>query len=178
MIAPLLTYASLIGLANWMTDTLGLVPIGFGLTVTAGTFAAGLVLVSRDWVQRSLGPYWAIAAIGMGTILSLLLSTPALAVASAIAFLFAEMVDMAVYTPIARKRLAAAVLASSVVSAPVDTVLFLHLAGFPVTWQAVLGQFIVKTMMALIVAIIIAWRPNVLPVGKQGASDLGSDAQR
>ena len=49
-------------------------------------------------------------------------------------------------------------LASSVVSAPVDTVLFLHISGFGVTWQAVAGQFIVKTGMALLVALVLAAR--------------------
>ena len=34
--------------ANWLTDRYGLVPVGFGLLVTAGTFAAGLSLVCRD----------------------------------------------------------------------------------------------------------------------------------
>jgi uncharacterized PurR-regulated membrane protein YhhQ (DUF165 family) len=47
---------------------------------------------------------------------------------------------------------------SSVVSAPVDTVLFLHIAGFGVTWQAVLGQFLVKTAMALAAAAWLTWR--------------------
>jgi uncharacterized PurR-regulated membrane protein YhhQ (DUF165 family) len=57
-----------------------------------------------------------------------------------------------------RRTLAGAVLVSSIVSAPVDTVLFLHIAGFGVTWQAVLGQFIVKTAMAAIAAAWILWR--------------------
>ena len=40
----LATYIASIVAANWMTTTFGLVPIGFGLLVTAGTFAAGFAL--------------------------------------------------------------------------------------------------------------------------------------
>jgi uncharacterized PurR-regulated membrane protein YhhQ (DUF165 family) len=57
---------------------------------------------------------------------------------------------------------------SSVVAAPVDTVLFLYLAGFAVTWQAVLGQFVVKTAMALVTAgLLLAWdgRRRAVSVG-------------
>lgn len=51
----LLGYIATIIAANWLTVTYGLVPIGFGLAVTAGTFAAGLALVLRDAVQVSAG---------------------------------------------------------------------------------------------------------------------------
>jgi hypothetical protein len=40
----------------------------------------------------------------------------------------------------------------------VDTVLFLYISGFGVTWQAVLGQFIVKTALAGAVAGWMLWR--------------------
>ena len=49
--------------ANWMTSTFGLVPIGFGLLVTAGTFAAGAALVLRDAVQQTAGKRTVIAAL-------------------------------------------------------------------------------------------------------------------
>jgi queuosine precursor transporter len=151
-------YVGSIVLANWMTDTFGLVAIGFGLAVTAGTFAAGAALILRDAVQQTAGRWVAVAAIVVGAAVSAATSTPAIAVASGVAFLVSELVDMAVFTPLRHRSLAGAVLASSVVSAPVDTVLFLHIAGFGVTWQAVLGQFLVKTVMALVAAGLLAWR--------------------
>jgi len=144
--------------ANWTTSTFGLIPIGFGLLVTAGTFAAGFALVARDGVQVSLGPYWTLAAVGSGAVLSAITSNPAIAIASGIAFLVSELVDFAVFTPMRSRSLPIAVIVSSVASAPVDTVLFLHLAGFGVTWQAVLGQFIVKTAVAGIAAIYLSAR--------------------
>lgn len=145
-------YVASIAAANWLTATLGLVPIGFGLVVTAGTFAAGAALIARDWVQVTSGRMWTLAAIGVGAALSAWTATPAIAIASGVAFLVSELVDFGVFTPLRGRSLPAAVLVSSLVSAPVDTVLFLYLAGFGVTWQAVAGQLIVKTAMAAAVA--------------------------
>ena len=151
-------YIGTIVAANWLTATYGLVPIGFGLAVTAGTFAAGAALLVRDAVQVTAGKIAVLVAILVGCAVSYLVSDPFIAYASAIAFLASELVDFAVFTPLRGRTLAGAVVVSSVVSAPVDTVLFLHIAGFGVTWQAVLGQFLVKTGMALIAAGILGVR--------------------
>lgn len=163
-IAALAAYIAAIVAANWMTTTFGLVPIGFGLLVTAGTFAAGFALIARDWVQATSGRWWTVGAILVGAALSYLTSDPFIAIASGVAFLASELVDMAVFTPLRDRSLPGAVLASSVVSAPVDTVLFLSIAGFGVTWQAVLGQFIVKTGLALAVALFLAARARRVAV--------------
>lgn len=151
-------YIGTIVLANWMTTTFGLVPIGLGLAVTAGTFAAGFALILRDSVQVTSGRLTVLAAILAGCAVSYMISDPFIALASAVAFLVSELVDLAVFTPLRRRSIARAVLVSSIVAAPVDTVLFLWIAGFGVTWQAVLGQFIVKTALAGIVASWLATR--------------------
>lgn len=155
-------YIGVIVAANWMTATFGLVPIGFGLAVTAGTFAAGAALIVRDLLQLEVGRLWMLGAIAAGAAVSAFTSTPALALASGVAFAVAELVDWAVFTPLRRRTLAGAVVVSSLVAAPVDTVLFLELAGFVVTWQAVAGQVIVKTALALIVAAGLATRPEAV----------------
>lgn len=149
--------ASIVG-ANWLTTAFGLVPIGVGLMVTAGTFAAGFALVARDGVQVTAGKRFVLAAIVIGAALSAITSNPAIALASGIAFLASELVDFAVFTPLRDRSLSRAIIASSIVSAPVDTVLFLAIAGFGVTWQAVLGQFIVKTAIGLIAALWVSYR--------------------
>ena len=149
----LAAYICSIAVANWATNTFGLVWF-FGLAVTAGTLFAGAALVLRDGVQVKLGKRYVIAAILAGAALSYVTSSAALAVASGIAFLTSELVDFGVFTPLRGKHLPTAVLVSSVVAAPIDTVLFLYLAGFGVTWSAVVGQFIVKTALAG----IVAWR--------------------
>src|ERR1039458_9725635 len=58
-----------------------------------------------------------------------LLAPAALVIASAAAFLLSEFADFAVYTPLARRRLVLAVLASSSVGLVVDSIVFLWL-GF------------------------------------------------
>jgi len=155
---PALIYIATIIIANLMTAHYGLVPIGFGLLVSAGTFAAGFALIARDWVQVTSGRRVVLLAIIAGALVSGLTSGYALAVASGTAFLVSELVDFGVFTPLRSRSLPTAVLVSSVVSAPVDTVLFLWLAGFGLSWQAVLGQFLVKTALAAVVAAAIAWR--------------------
>ena len=156
-ILSLVGYIGVIVAANWLTATFGLVSF-IGITVTAGTFAAGAALILRDAVQVELGKSVVLAAIVAGAVISAATSTPAIAVASGIAFLVSEVVDFAVFSPLRNRNIAAAVLASSIVSAPVDTVLFLHIAGFGVTWDAVWGQFVVKTVLALIVATWLTYR--------------------
>lgn len=148
-------YAASIVLANYMTIHLGLVNVGLGLLVTGGTFAAGFALLARDVVQRFGGIPWALASIVLGGVLSWFLASPALAVASTLAFIGAELVDLAVFTPLRDRGFFRAALTSNVVSAPVDTVLFLYLAGFPLTWQAVTGQFIGKVFWATLIPLAL-----------------------
>ncbi len=88
-----------------------------------------------------------------GAALTLIVS-PALALASAVAFLLAELADMAVYTPMRRRGWAKAVVASNIVGATVDTFIFLWLAGFPATASGVGGQLLVK--LAWVTAIPLA----------------------
>lgn len=103
----------------------------------AGTFAAGLSFMVRDWLQESGGRAMVLAAIVAGAGLSAWLSTPALAVASGVAFLASETADFAVYTPLRGRSPAGAALLSNTAGAVVDSLLFLSLAGFPlVQWGA------------------------------------------
>jgi hypothetical protein len=88
----------------------------------------GIALVLRDLVQRRLGLAISSAAILIGTVLSALLAPPSLVLASAAAFLISEFADLAVYTPLARRRLVAAVIASGAVGLVVDSIVFLWLA--------------------------------------------------
>lgn len=151
------TYVAVIVAANWLTDTFGLVTF-LGITVTAGTYAAAAALIARDWVQVTAGRAAVVALIVVGAALSYLTSTPALALASGLAFLVSELVDTAVFTPLRKRSLALAVIVSSLAAAPVDTVLFLNIAGFPVTRETVAAQVVVKTAMAGVVALVLARR--------------------
>ncbi len=68
--------------------------------------------------------------------------------ASATAFLLSEFADFAVYTPLARRRLVTAVVASSVVGLVVDSIVFLWLAFGSL--EFLLGQVIGKLWMVLL----------------------------
>lgn len=152
--------------ANWASQQFGLVHIGMGLAVSAGTFAAGVSLVARDAVfegaggKRQRGPAVAVVAglILVGAVLSLSLSAPALALASGVAFLVGEGFDTAAYLVGERWGKAAAVAISGAVGAPADTVLFLWLAPFPLTWSAGIGQVLVKVCISLAAAgVLLLW---------------------
>lgn len=132
--------------ANWLTSTYGLIPAGFGLLVTAGTFAAGLALALRDVVHESGGVPWVLGTIAAGCTVSYLLGDGRIAIASAAAFLVAELIDLAVYAPLRRRRWRTAVAASGATGAIVDTLLFLSIAGFPVTTATIAGQLLVKSV--------------------------------
>lgn len=142
-----LAYIAAVVAANWLTNTYGFVPVGFGLATTAGTYAAGVALLARDLVQDTAGRMAVLGAVTIGAALSWWLSTPQLAIASGAAFLVAELADMAVYTPLRKRGWARAVLASNAVGAVLDTVVFLWLAGFPIL-PAVPGQLVGKVLLA------------------------------
>lgn len=120
--------------ANYLTSTLGFVPVGFGLVATAGTFAAGCALALRDVTQDALGRRGVLVVIVVAAALSFVIASPSLALASGVAFLLSELADFAVYTPLrARARLggrrwATAVVASNAAGAVVDSVVFLGVA--------------------------------------------------
>ena len=158
-VVALAAYATAIVAANWLTDRYGMVHVAPDLLTTAGTFAAGAALLLRDVVQDVAGRWWVLAGIAVGAALTWATS-PALAVASATAFLLAEVADMAVYSPLREWGWAWAVLASNTVGALVDTLVFLHLAGFPVTRAAVGGQLVGKLAWATLlpVAAVMAVR--------------------
>jgi len=151
-------YVAAVVLANVVTERLGMVSVGFGLLVTAGTYAAGFALLARDFVHRFGGRPWALAAIALGGVLSWALSSPALAAASTVAFVSAELIDLGVYEPIRRaKGFIQGALVSNIVSAPIDTVVFLSLAGFPLTLETVGGQFVGKVLWATALPLSIYW---------------------
>lgn len=157
-VAAFVVYVAAILLANILTNYFGLVPAGFGLMVTAGTYAAGFALLSRDFVHRLAGPTWVFIGIAVGIALSWFLANPALAVASAAAFAIAELADMGIYVLTRRKRgFIASAAVSNVVSAPIDTVVFLAIAGFPLTWPVILGQLLVKLVWATALPLFVYW---------------------
>ena len=141
----LAAYIATVFVANWLTGSFGLVVVGFGLLVTAGTYSAGFALGLRDALHEVGGIRWVLAGIAVGAALSAVVS-PSLALASGAAFLLAELLDLAVYTPLRRRGHRRAVIASNLVGGIADTLVFLALAGFPIVAETVGGQVLVKAM--------------------------------
>lgn len=141
-----MAYAVAIAAANVLTTGLGLVPSGFGLLVTAGTYTAGLALALRDTLHDHGGPYVVLVALAVGVVCSVYTADPRISFASGIAAAGGELIDLAVYRPLRRHSRPAAIAASGVAGAFVDSVGFLVLAGFPVTASAVGGQLLVKAV--------------------------------
>lgn len=148
--------------ANAALETFGLVTIGFGLSAPAGVYFAGLAFGIRDALHECGGARWVLAAIALGAVTSYVVSDGAtvpggnasIAVASGVAFLLAELADLAVYAPLMARRWVAAVVASNIVGAVIDSALFLWLAFG--TLDTMPGQIIGKTYMTA-AALPIVW---------------------
>jgi uncharacterized PurR-regulated membrane protein YhhQ (DUF165 family) len=141
--------------ANYVTTRYGMVPVGFGLMATAGTYFAGLSFVIRDSLHDAADKRWTLAVIAAGAALSFLIAAPFIALASAVAFGLAETADMLVYAPLRRRGYVRAAVASNVVGAVVDSVVFLTIAGFPVM-AALPGQLVGKLAVTLAAVLIVA----------------------
>ena len=162
-------FTACIPAANWLIQHVGttcvpngpcLIPVaprldGSSLMAPSAVLVVGLAFVLRDLVQRRLGVGFAAAAIILGAILSAALAPPSLVLASAVAFLISEFADLAVYTPLQKRRLVLAVFASSIVGLVVDSIIFLQLAFGDLTF--VWGQIVGKAWMVLIALPFIAW---------------------
>lgn len=150
--------------ANWMIGHVGtvcaangpcLVPVAPGIMAPSGVLMVGAALVLRDLVQRRLGVEFGIGAIAAGAAISAGLAPPSLVIASAIAFLLSELADFAVYTPLARRRLVIAVVASSTVGLIIDSIVFLWLAFGSLEFLP--GQIIGKFWMVLLAVPFVAY---------------------
>lgn len=137
-------YAAALAAANVATSRFGLVPAGFGLAVTAGTYTAGLALALRDGLHEAGGVRGVLAALAVGIALSAVTADPRIVLASTAAAAVGELADLAAYIPLRARRRRTAVAVSAAVGGLADTVGFLWLAGFPVTTTTVGGQRLVK----------------------------------
>jgi len=150
--------------ANWMIGNVGtvcsghgpcLVPVAPGIMAPSGVLMIGAALVLRDLVQRRLGVAFGLAAVVVGAAISARLAPASLVLASAVAFLLSEFADFAVYTPLARRRLVLALVASSFAGLVMDSIVFLWLAFGSL--EFLLGQIIGKLWMVLLAIPLVAY---------------------
>ena len=150
--------------ANWLIGNAGticlekgpcLIPVAPGLMAPSGVLMIGLALVLRDIVQRRLGTLFAFGAIITGAALSAFLAPPSLVFASGVAFLLSELADLAVYTPLQRRRLVLAVFASGIIGLTIDSAFFLYLAFGNL--DLIAGQIVGKSWMIVLSLPAIIW---------------------
>lgn len=164
-----LLFAAFVGTvygANWALGRWGIITLPVvGMTASAGVYFAGLAFTLRDALHEAAGSHWrrwVFGAIATGAALSYVIEDAvtipgghvAIAVASALAFGFSELCDLAVYEPLRRRNWTAAVLASGAVGALVDSALFVWLAfgSLDTVWGQTVGK-----MAMVVLALPVAW---------------------
>lgn len=166
----LVVYGLSIVAANWLIRNVGvpipggthLIPVGLGLMAPSGTLVVGVTLVARDVVQRTAGRKWGLGVIVLAIPLVALLNVQ-LALASGAAFAISELGEMFVFTPLQNKGLTRAVFVSVVFGAILDSVVFLSLAGIPLT-VALPGLLLGKFEVALVSIPVIRLLRSRIPV--------------
>jgi queuosine precursor transporter len=154
-------YIVAIVLVNWTFTVLAPWSTPFGDLYIANVIV-GFVFVLRDYAQREIGHKVLLATLLAGGITYLMVD-PAIAVASITAFVISEMADWAVYS-FTKRPLQSRILISSLVSVPLDTVVFQHLAGY-LTPAAFTTEVLSKA-----VGVAIVWYLLKLRVGNAPAT--------
>lgn len=174
-------FVGTVWLANYLITHVGLqfgpgephlIPVGFGIMAPSGVLAIGIGFTLRDLVQKRLGVTWSAFGVLIGAFLSSFLS-PGLALASGLAFLTSETLDLLVYTPLRRKNLYGAVIASNLVGMIVDSAVFLVLAFGSLEFLAgqVLGKFWMTLLFLPVIAVIDKWDRSRFPKTVPEVSD-------
>lgn len=146
--------------ANWWLDRFGFWDIpGLG-PVASGVIFAGLAFVLRDVAQLLTNRWWTLAAVACGVILSYWLADPFIATASAVAFGLSELLDLAIYTPLAERRFTLAVVLSSLAGGVADSALFLWLA-----FDSTAGWWQLAVVKAAVIACAV-------PIARKARRDL------
>ncbi|MBT3661445.1 MAG: hypothetical protein HOB37_02450 [Rhodospirillaceae bacterium] len=145
-------YVVLIVLVNWGFTVVPLVDMPGGEKWPPMSLVVGFIFVARDFAQREIG-HRVIIAMLIAAVLSYVMASPYVAVASLSAFLISEFADWAVYSFTGRP-FSQRVLISSAIGTPLDSVVFLwainHLSVSGVvamTASKMLGALIVWRMM-------------------------------
>ncbi len=143
----MLLYVASVVLLNLGFSYVPLIPTDFGL-LSPMALVAGAVFVVRDFAQRQSGHYVLFAMLAAGVI-SYMLADPFVAIASVAAFATSEIADYVFYT-FTKKPFHQRVLVSSLVSTPVDTLVFLYGISTLTT-----GTFVLMVLSKMVAAVII-----------------------
>jgi uncharacterized PurR-regulated membrane protein YhhQ (DUF165 family) len=144
---PVVAYILTVVLVNVGFSYVPMIETPVGL-LSPMAVVVGAVFVIRDYAQRRAG-HGVLLAMGVATLLSYALADPYVATASAIAFASAEIADYLVYT-LTKRSFRERVLISSLISAPIDTAVFLFgINGFTI------GTFVLMVLSKLVAAAVI-----------------------
>lgn len=106
--------------------------LGLEHILTYGAFVYPFAFLVNDLTNRRFGPRGARRVVYAGFITGLavswLLASPRIAIASGVAFLLAQLIDIAVFTPLRRTSWWKAPLAAAVSGSLIDTILFFSIA--------------------------------------------------
>ena len=165
----ILTYLIAIVIANWAVAT-----HGPGVSVYTAAALIGFVIYARDclhdtWLGANLkrNMFLLIAA---GSLLSIPFNAGAIALASFLAFAASETVDALVYHRLLGQPKLLRINGSNLMSAAVDSVLFLSLAswflwGWPPPWGIVVLQFVAKVGGGFVWSLVIEAGKRVIGLG-------------
>lgn len=144
-------YLSSILVANLGFTYLPMIPLAGGQALAPMSILVGFIFILRDYAQREIG-HKVLAAMAVGIVLSYILADPFVALASAAAFAASELIDWAVYTR-TKLPLKQRILISSAISTPIDSAVFMLVAGF-FSWP---GLIIMTASKMIAVAVIWKW---------------------
>ena len=150
---PLLPLAAMAGLVA-LSNVLVQYPLGDWLTW--GAFTYPVCFLVTDLTNRMHGAATARRVVYVGfaaaVVLSIVLATPRIAVASGLAFLVAQLLDVSIFDRMRRRIWWQAPLVSSMLGSAVDTALFFSIAfyGTELPWITLgIGDFLWKAAFAL-----------------------------
>ncbi len=147
-----LVYVALIPFVNWSFTWAPNIELFGAWAFNPVTIITGLILVVRDFAQREIG-HKVLIAMMIALAITVVLAGPKLALASGAAFAISELVDWILFT-FTKFRLSTRVFLSSLIAAPIDSVVFLAGAGF-FTIANVIMSIIGKMVGAIVIAMII-----------------------
>ena len=150
---PLLPLAAMAGLVA-LSNVLVQYPLSDWLTW--GAFTYPVCFLVTDLTNRMHGAATARRVVYVGfaaaVVLSIVLATPRIAVASGLAFLVAQLLDVSIFDRMRRRIWWQAPLVSSMLGSAVDTALFFSIAfyGTELPWITLgIGDFLWKAAFAL-----------------------------
>ncbi len=143
-----LLYVFTVVLVNYAFTVVPLLPLPGGDLWSPVALIVGFIFVIRDYAQREIG-HLVLPAMLLGGLISWLMASPAVALASVCAFLTGELLDWAVYS-FTQRPFSQRILLSSAISTPVDSAVFLGMVGL-FSFSSVLMMTLSKMLGALIV---------------------------